>query len=97
MSNIRYGKFDHGEYLKLHQDVAKANVAPWEHYKTYGIKEMRKIAVNDSGVISIGIWNDQGYLARHPDVGNPARWGKSGWAHYLEYGYNEGRDIAVSV
>ncbi|KAI9359867.1 hypothetical protein BD770DRAFT_385684, partial [Pilaira anomala] len=97
MDNIRYGKFDHAEYLKLHPDVARANVAPYEHFKRHGIQEMRKIAANNNGVISIGLWSDPGYLIRHPDVGNPARWKKSGWDHYVEYGYAEDRDIAVSI
>lgn len=89
------GKFDGSEYLELYPDVAKANVAPWEHYKNFGNKEMRKVPVNDNGKIKVGLWNDQGYLAYNTDVGTPSRWGKSGWQHYIEYGRNEERNIVI--
>lgn len=89
------GNFDESEYLKLHPDVANANVDAWLHYKEHGNYEMRKIAVNNHGRIKTGIWNEHGYLQYNTDVGTPSRWNRSGWEHYVNHGHGEGRNIAI--
>ena len=72
-------------YLEMNEDVAAANLHPWDHFVTYGRNEGRTWPGEE------GKGSDRAnqlYLEQNPDV---ARANMPPWYHYVSYGRREGR------
>ena len=75
----KFTSFDKNYYLNNYPDISKANIDPWDHFKTQGWKEGRKP----------NSWFDTNYyITTYPDIKNA---GVNPFIHYQKTGIFEGR------
>lgn len=73
------GLFDEIWYLAHYPDVAKADIAPWDHYLSYGASEGRDPSP---------LFSTNAYLENNPDV---KEGGHNPLVHFINYGHAEDR------